>query len=113
MNTEYRKTYPVLLCQIYIRWDLQHHRIDQADLLPGVPCQVFLRALVVKDQRIKCFRVILICRGLNFPLDLILRLRYLLGTSKIIARGDLMIFRSLIYRLLVLIVTRVYSGRLG
>jgi hypothetical protein len=113
MITEHLKTYPVLLCKIYIRRDLQHHRIDQADLLSGVPCLVLLRALVVIYQRIKCFCVILICRGLNFPLNLILRLRYLLGTSKIIARGDSMIFRSLIYRLLVLIVTRVYSGRLG
>jgi hypothetical protein len=60
MKIDYRKTYPVLLCQIYIRRDLQHHRIDQADLLPGGPRLVLLRALVVIDQRIKCFRVILI-----------------------------------------------------
>jgi hypothetical protein len=97
MITEYLKTYPVLLCQINIRRNLQHHRIDQADLLPGLPCLVLLRALVVIDQRIKCFRVILICRGLYFPLDLVLRLGSLLGTSKIIARDDCLMLRRLIY----------------
>lgn len=108
-----RLTYPVHLCQIYIGRDLQHLRIYQADLLPGGHCLAFLRALVVIHQRIKSFRVVLICRGLYFRLNFILRLSCLLGTRKVIARGDFLVFRRLAYRLLNLIVTGVYSGRLN